>query len=106
MTNRNPYKDVHPKAELSLELNFRSFLAGEGGAFLEPVPVEDLVSFASVGPPVTIPASAPYSEDELKQIAQAVRRGGGMLTLLGAASYPPDVLERIEREAPGQIRLG
>jgi len=102
----NPYKRDHPKDTLSLELNFRSFLAGEGEAFLEPVPIEDVVRFASVGSPVTIPMSAPYSADELNQIAEAVRQGGGTLTLLGAARYPPDVVERLEKAAPGQIRLG
>lgn len=103
---QNPYEKVHPKESLSLELNFRSFLAGEGEAFLEPVPVEDVASFAAVGSPVTIPMSAPYSADELYQIAEAVRQGGGTLTLLGAARYPADVLERLEKEAPGRIRLG
>ena len=46
---RNPYERVHPKEELSVEINFRSFLAGEGDDFFEPVPVEDMVDFASVG---------------------------------------------------------
>src|SRR6266480_645929 len=104
--DRNPYKKEHPREELSLELNFRSFLAGEGEAFFTPVPVDDLISFAAVGSPITIPKSAPYSGDELKQVAQAVRRGGSTLTLLGAAGYPPDILERLEKEAPAQIRLG
>ncbi len=103
---QNPYETVHPKESLSLELNFRSFLAGEGEAFLEPVPVEDMVSFAAVGSPITIPAGAPYSGDELAQVAEAVRQGGGTLTLLGAASYPPEVVVRLEKEAPGRIRLG
>lgn len=103
---QNPYEKVHPKESLSLELNFRSFLAGEGEAFLEPVPVEDVANFAAVGSPVTIPVSAPYSADELYQIAEAVRQGGGTLTLVGAARYPADVLERLEKAAPGQIRLG
>ena len=102
---QNPYEKVHPKESLSLELNFRSFLAGEGEAFLEPVPVEDVAHFAAVGSPVTIPMSAPYSADEMTLIAQAVRQGGGTLTLMGAARYPAEVLERLEKEAPGQIRL-
>jgi hypothetical protein len=102
----NPYKVVHPKEELSLELNFRSFLLGEGEQFFERVPVEDLVSFASAGSPLTIPDGAPYSEDELKQIAEAIRQGGGTLTVLGAAGYPSDLLERIEQAAPGQVRRG
>ncbi|MCC7017479.1 MAG: hypothetical protein IT564_09795 [Rhodospirillales bacterium] len=101
---QNPYEKVHPKESLSLELNFRSFLAGEGEAFFEPVPVEDMVSIATLGSPVTIPMSAPYSEDELKQIAEAVRQGSSTLTLTGAARYPADVLERLEKEAPGRIR--
>ncbi len=102
----NPYKREHPKESLSLELNFRSFLAGEGEAFFEPVPVEDMVSVASMGSPVTIPMSAPYSEDELKQIAEGVRQGGGTLTLMGATRYPADVLERLEKAAPGRILPG
>lgn len=103
--SRNPYKGVHPKESLSVELNFRSFLAGEGAEFFEPVPVEDLVGFASVGSPITIPEDAQYSENELVQIAEAVRKGGGALTLLGAQKYALDVLGRLEKEAPGQIRL-
>ncbi len=102
---RNPYERVHPKEELSVEVNFRSFLVGEGDAFVEPVPVEDMVDFASVGSPITIPAGNPYSKRELKQIARGVRQGGGTLTLVEAASYPPDVLENLEKEAPGLIRL-
>jgi hypothetical protein len=104
--SRNPYEGTHPKESLSLELNFRSFLAGEGEAFFEPVPVEDLVSFAAVGSPITIPVDAPYSGEELAQVAAAVGQGGGTLTLLGAAAYPPEVLERLEKEAPGRIRRG
>lgn len=100
----NPYDRVHPKESLSLELNFRSFLAGEGEAFLTPVPVEDMVSFASVGSPITIPASAPYSEDQLKEIARAVRQGRSTLTILGAAKYPRELLDALETEAPGHIR--
>ncbi len=102
---RNPYERVHPKGELSVEINFRSFLAGEGDDFFEPVPVEDMVDFASVGVPITIPEGTPYSKRELKQIAKAVRRGGGTLTLVEAASYPPDLVENLEKEAPGLIRL-
>lgn len=102
---RNPYESVHPKESLSVEVNFRSFLAGEGDAFLERVPVEDMVDFASVGSAITIPEGNPYSKRELKQIARGVRRGGGTLTLVEAANYPPDVLENLEKEAPGLIRL-
>ena len=101
----NPYDKVHAKDELSLELNFRSVLAGEGSELFGPVPVEDVVSFAAVGSPVTIPMSAPYLADELRQIAGAVRRGGGTFTLMGAARYPADLLESLEKAAPGQIRL-
>ena len=103
--SRNPYKSVHLKESLSIENNFRSFLAGEGEDFFQPVSVEDMVDFASVGSPITIPESAPYSKSELKKIAKAVRQGGGTLTLLEAANYPPDVLEQLGKEAPGQIRL-
>ena len=102
---QNPYEKVHPKESLSLELNFRSVMAGEGSELFGPVPVEDIVNFASVGSPVTIPMSAPYPADEMYQIAEAVRQGGGTLTLVGAARYPAEVLERLEKEAPGQIRL-
>ncbi len=102
----SPYKGTHAKESLSLELNFRSFLAGEGGEFFEPVPVEDVINFAAVGSPVTIPMSAPYSADEMAQIAQAVHQGGGTLTIMGAARYPADVLERLEKEAPGRILPG
>ncbi len=102
---RNPYERVHPKNELSVEINFRSFLAGEGDAFFQPVPVEDMVDFASVGSAITIPEGTPYSKRELKQIAKAVRKGGGTLTLVEAASYPPDLVENLEKEAPGLIRL-
>jgi hypothetical protein len=103
--DQNPYKTSHSKETLSIELNFRSFLMGEGGAFLERVPVEDLVSFASVGCPITIPAGAPYSEEELRQIASAVQQGSGELTVLSSSNYPADMLERLELEAPGRIRL-
>lgn len=103
--DHNPYKTLHPKDTLSIELNFRSFLMGEGGAFLERIPVEDLVNFASVGCPITIPASAPYSEKELRQIASAVQQGSGELTVLSSGNYPADVLERLELEAPGRVRL-
>ena len=102
---RNPYEKVHPKGALSVEINFRSFLAGEGDDYFEPVPVEDMVDFASVGSPITIPDNTPYTKSELKKIAKATRKGGGTLTVLEAASYPPDVLENLEKEAPGQIRL-
>ena len=104
--DRNPYKGSHAKDELSLELNFRSFLAGEGEAFFTPVPVEDLVDFASVGSPITVPVGAPYSEDQLKEIARAVVKGQSTLTLLGAGSYPRNVLDALEAEAPGRIRHG
>jgi hypothetical protein len=103
---QNPYEKAHPKESLSLELNFRSFMAGEGTEFFEPVPVEDVVTFATVGSPVTIPMGAPYSADELCQIAKAVHRGNGTLTLRGATQYPADVLDRLEKEAPGRIRFG
>ena len=99
----NPYDKVHAKDELSLELNFRSVLAGEGSELFGPVPVEDVVSFAAVGSPVTIPMSAPYTADELVQIAGAVRQGGGTFTLVGAARYPADLLENLEKAAPGQV---
>jgi hypothetical protein len=99
-----PYDKVHPKEGLSLEVNFRSVMAGEGSELFGPVPVEDVVSFAAVGSPVTIPMSAPYLADELQEIAGAVRQGGGTLTLMGAARYPADLLESLEKEAPGQIR--
>lgn len=102
----NPYKSTHAKEELSLELNFRSFLAGEGGPFFEPVAVADLVTYATVGAPITIPASAPYSLDDLQRIAQAAKQGGGTLTLLGASNYPAEILDRLEQTAPGKIRHG
>ena len=102
---KNPYESVHPKGSLSVEINFRSFLAGEGDDFFEPVPVEDMVDFASVGSPITIPEDAPYSKGELKKIAKAIRKGGGTLTVLEAANYPADVLEKLEKEAPGQVKL-
>ena len=102
----NPYDKVHPKESLSLEVNFRSVLAGEGSELFGPVPVEDVVTFAALGSPVTIPMSAPYLADELIEIAGAVRQGGSTLTLMGAARYPADLLESLEKEAPGQILLG
>jgi hypothetical protein len=102
---QNPYKTTHPKEQLSVEMNFRSFLAGEGSEFFEPVPVEDLVRFAWLGCPITIPESGPYSEDELRQIASAVQHGNGELTLRGSGNYPADMLDRLEKEAPGRIRL-
>jgi hypothetical protein len=102
---KTPYKAVHEKPELSLELNFRSFLAGEGESFLTPVPADDLVLMASVGAPITLSAKAPYSQEELQEIAQAVARGRGTLTVLAAGSYAPDVLAAMEKEAPGQVRL-
>ena len=101
---RNPYKGTHARKELSLELNFRSFMAGEGAPFFQPVPLDEILTFATVGAPITIPASGPYSEEELSQIAAAVRTGGGTITLLGAARYPSELLERLEKEAPGQLR--
>lgn len=104
MSEQKTYKLVHAKDELSIEVNFRSFLAGEGQEFFEPVPVEELANLASVGTPVTIPSGAPYSEDELKTIAEAVRHGGNTLTLKDAAAYTTDVLELLERLAPGKIR--
>jgi len=105
MDERNPYKTTHSKETLSVELNFRSFLMGEGGAFFERVSVEDLVSFASLGCPITIPASAPYSDEEPQQIAGAVRKGGGKLNILSSTKYPAEVLKKLELEAPGQIAL-
>ena len=102
----NPYDKVHPKESLSLEVNFRSVMAGEGSELFGPVPVEDVVTFAALGSLVTIPMSAPYLADELIEIAGAVRQGGGTLTLMGAARYPADLLESLEKEAPGQILLG
>jgi hypothetical protein len=86
-------------------MNFRSFLAGEGSEFFEPVAVEDMIRFASLGCPLTIPESGPYSEEELIQIASAVQNGGGQLTLRGSAIYPPDMLDRLQKEAPGRIHL-
>ena len=106
MSERNHYKGTHAREELSLELNFRSFMVGEGAPFFQPVPLEEILSFATVGSPITIPASSPYSEDELLQIAAAVRRGGSTLTLLGATSYPVELLQRLENEAPGKLRHG
>lgn len=100
-----PYDKVHPKEGLSLEVNFCSVMAGEGSELFGPVPVEEVVGFAAVGSPVTIPMSAPYPADELLQIAGAVRQGGGTLTLMGAARYPADMVESLEKAAPGQIRL-
>lgn len=104
MSEQKTYKAVHRKDELSVEINFRSFLAGEGQEFFEPVPVEDLASLASVGTPLTIPSGAPYSADELRIVAEAVRQGGNTLTLKGAAAYPSDVLALLESLAPGLIR--
>lgn len=101
---QNPYDKVHPGESLSLEINFRSFLAGEGEVFFGPVPVEDLAHFAAIGSPVTIPKGAPYSADDLVQVAKAIKQGGGTLTLLGADDFPADVLVRLENEAPGQLR--
>lgn len=105
MDERNPYEKVHRKEELSLELNFRSFLFGEGAEFFEPVPVEELVNFAALGCPVTIPEGGPYTEDELVQIARAVQKGGTTLTVVGAPKYPPEVIARIEKEALGRILM-
>lgn len=101
----NPYERYHPKSSMSLEVNFRSFLAGEGERFVTPVPVDDLVAFASVGSPITIPAGAGYSVEDLRAVAQAVRVGGGTLTIREAKTYPAEVLARLEEEAPRQIRL-
>jgi hypothetical protein len=103
---RNPYKGTHPRQELSLELNFRSFMAGEGAPFFQPVPLEEISSFAAVGCPITIPTAGTYSAEELLQVAAAVRKGGSTMTLLGAAEYPSELLERLDKEAPGQIRRG
>lgn len=102
---RNPNETVHPKENLSLELNFRSFLFGEGAEFFEPVPVEELVNFAALGCPVTIPEGGPYTEDDLVRIAQAVRQGGTTLTVVGAPKYPAEVLARLEKEVSGRILL-
>lgn len=106
MSERIQFKGTHAREELSLELNFRSFMAGEGEAFFQPVPLEEMLRFAAVGSPITIPASAPYSGEELLQIAAAVRKGGSTLTLLGAASYPVELLQRLENEAAGKLRQG
>lgn len=100
-----PYDKVHPKESLSLEVNFRSVMAGEGSELFGPVPVEDVVGFAAIGSPVIVPFSAPYLADELQRIAEAVHRGGGTFTLMGAARYPADLLESLEKAAPGQIHL-
>jgi len=100
---RNPYELVHRKEELSLELNFRSFLFGEGAEFFEPVPVEDLINYAALGSPITIPDNCPYSPEDLVRIAQAVKRGGATLTVAGGANLPSEVRARLEQEAPGRI---
>ncbi len=90
---------------MSLELNFRSLLAGEGQALFTPVPLEDLVDFALVGSPITIPAGAGYSVEDLRRVAQAIRAGGGTLTIRGAGTHAPEVLAQLEKEAPGQVHL-
>lgn len=102
--SRNPYNTQHKKEELSVEINFRSFLFGEGAEFFEPVPVEDLVNYAALGSPITIPEGDVYTEEDLVQIAQAAQKGGGTVTLVSASIYPNDVIARLEKVAPGQIR--
>jgi hypothetical protein len=96
---------AHPDDQLSVEINFRSFLAGEGQEFFTPVPVEHLRSLASVGTPITIPAGAPYTHEELCLIAETVQKGGNTLTLLGGATYDSVLLERLNALAPGHVRL-
>jgi hypothetical protein len=98
-------KESTKREELSLELNFRSFLAGEGGPFFQPVPLEEMVNIASVGCPVTIPAGGPYNPEELLQIAAAVARGAGAMTLAGSAAYPQDLLRELEKQCPGRLKL-
>lgn len=102
--SRNPYDVLHKKEELSVEINFRSFLFGEGAEFFEPVPVEDLVNYAELGSPVTIPEGDVYTEEDLVQIAQAAQKGGGTITLVSTSTYPNDIVARLEKVAPGQIR--
>ena len=99
------YERIHPKSSMSLEQNFRSFLAGEGEHFFTPVPVEDLIAYASVGSPITIPPGAGYSVEDLRRVAQAVRNGGGTLTIRQAAAYPSEVLAQLEEAAPSQVLL-
>lgn len=103
MIENNPHKPK-PDNELSLELNFRSFLAGEGAPFFQAVPVEEMCSFAAVGSPVTVPESMPYSHDDLLQIAAAVSEGGTTLTLVGAGRYPAELLEQLEKQSNGRLR--
>lgn len=102
---RNPHATVHSKEELSLDLNFRSFLFGEGAEFFEPVPIEDLINYAALGCPVTIPEGGPYTEEELVRVAQAVQKSGTTLTVVGAPKYPAEVLARLEKEASGRILM-
>lgn len=102
--SRNPYHTLHKKEELSVEINFRSFLFGEGAEFFEPVPVVDLVNYATLGSPVTIPEGDVYSEEDLIQIAQAAQKGGGTVTLVSTSSYPDGVVARLQSVAPGLIR--
>ena len=105
MAKEKIHEAVHRKDQLSVEINFRSFLAGEGEEFFTSVPVEHLRRLASVGTPITIPTGAPYTHDELCLIAEALQKGGNTLTLLGATAYETELLERLNALAPGQIRL-
>jgi hypothetical protein len=63
-----------------------------------------MLTFAAVGSPVTIPEAGPYTAEELLQIAAAVRKGGGAMTLVGSGRYPADLLAELERESAGRLR--
>lgn len=106
MADNDFAKPKEQRQELSLELNFRSFMAGEGAPFFQPVPLEEMLSFAEVGSPVTIPDSGPYTPDELRQIAAAVRKGGSAMTLKASEKYPADLLAELERESAGRLQRG
>lgn len=105
MSEQKP-KEASAGNELSLELNFRSFLAGEGAPFFQAVPVEEMCCFAAVGSPVTVPESMPYSPEELLQIAAAVGKGGSTMTVAGSGRYPPELLEALDRESLGRLQRG
>ncbi len=90
---------------LTLERNFPSYFRGERELFQERLPLEDLVSLAEIGVPLTVSGEDGYSMEELLTITRAVVEGGGALTVRHPEVYDRSDLDALLRQANGRVIL-